>query len=207
MDMYNSLECSSNKMKCHYENLTKVKHGIIQLLHLTLISQLTQLFPTAYFMTKQNSYFQVFGFKGLSHFTVLYAPTSQAIRLTAVTQEKCTLPHLYLCLKCLSQQYSQTQLLGYKKLFYHSGFSFTVTTSFKILLERNNHSFLWVPTAYCSNLYSALSVCLLLIISFLCVCHHPSFPDYKLLHERDRVLFIFVPITISIMQQAFILMN
>lgn len=31
----------------------------------------------------------------------------------------------------------------------------------------------------------------------------PSFPDYKLLDDRDRVLFILVPITESTIEQAF----
>lgn len=39
--------------------------------------------------------FRFFVSKGFSHFTVLYDPTSQPRDLTAVTQEKCTLPNLY----------------------------------------------------------------------------------------------------------------
>lgn len=77
-----------------------------------------------------------------------------AIRLPAVTQEKIySSTPILLPFKMPLSTILPVPALGYEKFFYHSGFSSTATTSFKILLERNNHSFLWVPTAYCSNLY------------------------------------------------------
>lgn len=66
-----------------------------------------------------------------------------------------------------------SQLLVMESFFYHLGFSSTVTISFKILLDRNNHFFLWVPTTYCSNLYSAYQSAF--YFSFLSVCHYPPF--------------------------------
>lgn len=117
------------------------------------------------------------------------------IRLTAVTQEKCilhTYPSAQICLSTIFP----IQALGYGKLYHHLGFSSTVTNSFKILTDRNNHSFPWIPTACCSNLYSAYQSAFYYLF-LTCLSALPPFPDYKLLDNRDRVLFIFMPITVS----------
>lgn len=98
MDMCNSLECSSNKMQGHWKS-NKGKTWNISFPYFTFISQVHQLHPTAYFKIKQNNcLFLSFGLqRALSPTSRFLCSYASAIRLTAVTQGKCTLPHLSLC--------------------------------------------------------------------------------------------------------------
>lgn len=153
-DMYNSLECSSNKMKCHYENLTKVKHGI-SFPTLPLFINLNFFLQLISWSNKKELFLCLWFQRALPLCCSLCSHLSAIILITV--PKKNGLFHTYSSStpKMPLSTLFPIPALGYGKLFYHLGFSSTVTTFSKILLDRNNHSFPWVPTAYCSNLYWA----------------------------------------------------
>lgn len=133
-------------------NKDKTWNHLVFLLNLHFLSSST--FFTAYFMIKQNSCLVLsFWFQWVLSLHCSLCSYVSFIRLSLL--KKKVLFHTYLSAQIWLSPIFPVSALGNGKLYYYLGFSSTVTTSFKILLDINDHSFSWIPTAYCPNLYSA----------------------------------------------------